>query len=160
MTKKFRDFTLNEYLEVLSRREPVPGGGSVAALSAALGCGLICMVTQYSLGKGKPQEIEEQLQDLLALALKYQARFLELVDLDSEAYLAVVRARKASAEEQEKANKIASDIPKEVCDLCAKAVELIPFLMKEGNKNLIHDVAIASEMLGAGLRSALVLANQ
>ncbi|HNV23757.1 MAG TPA: cyclodeaminase/cyclohydrolase family protein [Candidatus Omnitrophota bacterium] len=158
--KKFKNFTIDEYLGVLSRREPVPGGGSVAALTAALGTGLICMVTNYSLNKGKSEEIENQLKEILQKSYEYQARLLELVDLDSEAYMKVVKTRKENPEEYQKALEEASAIPREICQLCYAAVDLIPFIVKEGNKNLIHDAQIASEMLLSAYNSALVLSNQ
>ena len=50
---RFRNFTLRVYLNQLARREPVPGGGSAAALASALGVGLISMVANYSISKKK-----------------------------------------------------------------------------------------------------------
>ena len=37
MTINFKEKTLQEYLDQLSRREPVPGGGSAAALTGGHG---------------------------------------------------------------------------------------------------------------------------
>ena len=42
--KRYKIHTLQEYLEVLSQRTPVPGGGSAAALVGSLGAALISMV--------------------------------------------------------------------------------------------------------------------
>lgn len=44
MTINFKEKTLQEYLDQLSRREPVPGGGSAAALTGAMAVGLILML--------------------------------------------------------------------------------------------------------------------
>lgn len=124
--EKFKDHTLQEYLDRLSAREPVPGGGSAAALSSALGAGLICMVTRYSLGKGKPAAIESKLTKTLAKAEDIRARLLELVDEDAEVYLGVVAARKLDAKAQKAAAKKSAQVPKAICRLSYDAVELTP----------------------------------
>ena len=40
-----------EFAEKLASKEPVPGGGGVAALAGALGAALGTMVANYSIGK-------------------------------------------------------------------------------------------------------------
>ena len=160
--KKFKDHTLQEYLDRLSAREPVPGGGSAAALSSALGAGLICMVTRYSLGKGKPAAIESKLTKTLAKAEDIRARLLELVDEDAEVYLGVVAARKLDAKVQKAAAKKSAQVPKAICRLSYDAVELTPFVVEHGNPHLISDIEAALEFLLAGYHSGLVMikANQ
>lgn len=110
--KKFKDHTLEEYLNRLSAREPVPGGGSAAALSSALGAGLIAMVTRYSLGKGKPLDVETKLQKIVERSDAIRQSLLEMVDADAEAYLGVVAARKLDAKAQKAASKKAARVPK------------------------------------------------
>jgi glutamate formiminotransferase / formiminotetrahydrofolate cyclodeaminase len=79
----------------LAARTPTPGGGSAAALVAALGCALGEMVLAYSIDPKNPVE------DLAALARRLgeaRARFLELMDEDARSYDAVRTARRARKE--------------------------------------------------------------
>jgi len=160
--KPFKDHTLNEYLDQLAARQPVPGGGSAAALSSALGAALIIMVTQYSLGKGKPKAVETKFTKIIAQAEKIRARLLALVDEDAQAYLAVVAARKLDTKAQKEAARKAAQVPREICTLSYDAVELTPLIVEHGNPYLMSDVGVALELLLAGYHSAIVMvkANQ
>ena len=160
--KKFKDHTLSEYLDRLSAREPVPGGGSAAALSSALGAGLIAMVTQYSLGKGKPAAVEAKLNKILVKAVDIRSQLFEMVDEDAKAYLDVVAARKLDKNAQKKAAQKAFAVPRLICRLSYQAVELTPYLVDNGNPYLMSDVEVALELLLAGYHSAIVMvkANQ
>jgi formiminotetrahydrofolate cyclodeaminase len=160
--KPFKDHTLKEYLDQLAARQPVPGGGSAAALSSALGAGLIIMVTQYSLGKGKPKAVESKFGKIIAKAEKIRERLLALVDEDAQAYLGVVAARKQDVQAQKLAARRAAKVPREICTLSYEAVELTPFIVEHGNPYLMSDVEVALELLLAGYHSAIVMvkANQ
>lgn len=153
--KKFQDHTLKEYCDRLSLKVPVPGGGSAAALSAALGAALISMVVNYSLGK-KTADVDAQLNKILLKSEKLRKRFMELVDLDAEAYLNFVQARKADDRTKKQARQRACDVPLEVAKLCYEAIDLTPYLVLEGNKYLVSDVEVALELLGAAYKSAMV----
>jgi formiminotetrahydrofolate cyclodeaminase len=155
--KKYKDHTLTQYLDVLSQRTPTPGGGSASALTGACACALLCMVTNYSVGKGQPKAIEKKLVSTLEQAQAYRQRFLELVDLDAEAYLKVVQARKGTKQEQNAAQKAANKVPKEIRSLSYKAIGLALFLARYGNKNLVSDVGVASDMLLASYNGAMTL---
>lgn len=152
--KKFRDFTLTEYCEVLSQKVPTPGGGSAAALTGALGAALVSMVANYSLGKKSP-DVDVRLNEILAKSENYRKMFLELVDLDAEAYLEFVKARKADDKTREAAKKKACDVPLQIAKLCYQAIDLTPYLVVEGNKFLVSDVEVALELLGAAYKSAM-----
>ncbi len=152
--KKFQDYTLSEYCDVLSQKVSVPGGGSAAALSAALGAALLSMVVNYSLGK-KTADVDAKLKEILEESEALRRRFLELVDLDAEAYLEFVKARKADEQTKEQARKRACEVPLEVAKLCYQALDLAPYLVLEGNKYLISDVEVALELLGAAYKSAM-----
>src|SRR5271156_2976276 len=94
MTINFKDKTLQEYLGQLSRREPVPGGGSAAALTAAMAVGLISMVTNYSIGrKANTEAVNRRLAKILEQSEPMRLRLLELTSLDSQVYLKVSAAR-------------------------------------------------------------------
>ena len=152
----YQSFTVKKYLEVLASREPVPGGGSAAALVASLGVALISMVAHYSKGKNFSVKIDKRIDSLLKETQNLRARLLRLVDLDAQAYLKVIQARKKSSKAKQAALKQASEVPHEVCHLCYKAVNLLPFLVKYGNKYLQSDLEVALEMLNAAFNSSLI----
>lgn len=160
--KKFKDYTLSRYLDSLASRNPVPGGGSASALVGAMGTALLSMVIQYSLGKGKPAPVEKQLKKYLTKTEKYRRQFLQLVDLDAEAYLKIVSSRQKSQREKDKVNKAANQISLQICRYCFQAIDPAPFLVKYGNQHLMSDIEAALEMLLAAFNSsmAMIQANQ
>lgn len=148
MTINFKNKTIQKYLDQLSRREPVPGGGSAAALTAALGLGLISMVTNYSLGrKSNTKTVEKHLKKILAHSESIRLRLLELTSLDSEAYL----------KDRRQGTKSALAVPQEVCKLCYKAVQLTPFLANKGNPYLLSDLEVALELLLSAFLAARIM---
>ncbi|OGX26618.1 MAG: hypothetical protein A2Y03_00475 [Omnitrophica WOR_2 bacterium GWF2_38_59] len=155
--KKYKNFTIKEYLDVLSKKEPVPGGGSAAALTGALGAGLITMVANYSRAKSSSKVIEKKIQKIILESERMKNRLLELVDLDARAYIGIVEAKKGSSKEKNAAVRNAKKVSKEVCTLSYKAIQLTPFLVEKGNKYLISDIEVAIEMLFAAFNSSLAL---
>lgn len=151
--KSYKNHTLQEYAEVLSLKTPTPGGGSAAALTAALGAALLSMVANYSLGKGSPSN-DQKIKKSLKQSEQLRKRFLALVDLDAKAYLKVVQTRKGPPQQRKAALRKAREVPMEVCKLCYKAVQLSPTLVRYGNKYLISDVKVALELLLAAFNSA------
>src|SRR3989338_11147741 len=116
MPINFSRHTIGRYLDDLAGREPVPGGGSAAALSAALGAALISMVTRYSIGrKGNTKILDRQMTKVLAQSEALRRRLLVLASEDAKAYLAVVAARAAgSPKAKQRAALKAAAVPKEV----------------------------------------------
>jgi methenyltetrahydrofolate cyclohydrolase len=158
MAVNFKNKTLSAYLNQLSKKEPVPGGGSAAALTASLGAGLVSMVTNYSMGrKNNTRATEQRLAKILKTSEGIRQRCLELTSLDSEAYLKIVAARKLDPKAQRKASKEAAAIGKEVCKLCYQAMELTPFLVSNGNPYLVSDIEVAVELLEAAFKSSMVM---
>jgi methenyltetrahydrofolate cyclohydrolase len=154
---RYNDQTLQKYLDLLSAREPVPGGGSAAAVCGALGAALIGMAVRYSMGKDKPPEIELQLEAILKEANFARNRLLELAGEDAQAYADVVKARKGEGEPLEQALKKAEAVPQEVIKACLKVHDAVPFLLKEGNKRLLSDVRAADAFLKAAVAGAAIM---
>ncbi len=155
--EQYQNFTVEKYVEAVAAKTPVPGGGSVAALTAALATALIGMVANYSLGKSSSKLIDQKIQKIFMTSQKLRRRLLELANLDAQAYLDVVATRNAPAREKNAALRKASQIPKEVCRCCYSAIELTPFLVTNGNKNLLSDIEVAVELLLASFKSATVM---
>jgi len=49
--ERFTAKTVDQFLDALASSEPVPGGGSGAALAGALAAGLLSMVCNLTIGK-------------------------------------------------------------------------------------------------------------
>jgi formiminotetrahydrofolate cyclodeaminase len=135
------DKSLKKYLDDLAAKIPAPGGGSAAALSAALGISLVSMVVNFTLGKPRYVEFEGELKKILADAEKLRSEFLRLVDLDVSAY-------------QSRDLRDALSVPFMVARLCFAGIMLCPPLIKRSNPNLISDVACAAILLEAGFSAA------
>ena len=154
--KNYKGHTLKEYLGSLAAKSSVPGGGSASALTAAIGVALISMVANYSKGKSTSKRVETRIKNTLLKSEKIRKRLLELVDLDAKAYLRVVKTRQSSARIKKDALKKAASVPREVCRLCYSAIQMTPFLVEQGNKNLISDIDVAVELLFAAFNSARI----
>ena len=133
--------SIKEYLDDLAAKLAAPGGGSAAALSAAMGASLISMVINFTLGKPKYAKYEGELKKILSQLEKLREEFLNLVDLDVTAY-------------QSKNIRDALDVPFMLCRLCFEGIKLCPVLIKKGNINLISDVAVAAILLESAFASA------
>jgi len=140
-------------------KEPVPGGGSAAALVGATGASLICMAARYSLNRKQSLSVERKIAQCLKKAEKIRLRLLTLVDLDAQAYLALVKAPKEKCAARTRALKKARAVPLEVCRLSFAAIELTPLLAQKGNHYLLSDVRCAVEMLSAAFHSAMANAE-
>ena len=136
---------LAQYLEKLSAREPVPGGGSAAAVAGAMGAALISMSARYSLGKGKSADIEKKINEIIVQADGARLQLIGFAGEDAQAYLNVVSARKAGDKDaRAKAQAEAGRIPQDIIELCQACLKLIPYLFQEGNPHLLSDVKAAA----------------
>jgi len=135
------DASLTKYLDDLAARFPAPGGGSAAALTAALGASLISMVVNFTLGKPKYAAYQEELEKVIKKSEGLRREFLSLTDLDVVAY-------------KNKNIRDTLGVPLKVCRLSHEGIKLCPPLIKKGNINLISDVAVAAVLLEAAFSSA------
>ncbi len=137
----YKNAVLNRYLDDLADKLPAPGGGSAAALNAAMGAALISMVVNFTLGKPKYAKYEDALKKIIEKSEKLREEFLNLVDLDVIAY-------------QSKNIRDALDVPFMIARLSFEGIKLCPPLVTKGNINLISDVAVAAILLEAAFASA------
>jgi len=59
-----KDLTIKKFLEQLASNEPVPGGGSVAALSSGLSVALVQMVANLTIDKKGYEDVNEEMKKL------------------------------------------------------------------------------------------------
>ena len=101
--KKYTDLTLEKYLDELASAEPVPGGGSVSAYTAALAMALTQMVGRIALARKKksgmrPAEEEKDaenratIEKIITSLEKTRRDAFQIVNLDPRVYGEVVKA--------------------------------------------------------------------
>lgn len=155
------DTTFNKLLDDLSSDSPVPGGGSVAALSGCLGAALVSMVCNLGIGKKDYKQVENELKDVLKESDTIKRVLFDLSKRDAEAYNGVIAAYKTSDKEKKKeqlqlAYKKAAEVPYEVAKKCMRVMELAESTSLKGNQNAITDSGVGALMAYSGLRGALL----
>src|SRR3989441_7231566 len=96
--------TLRSFVDRVASAEPLPGGGSVAALAGALGAALGQMAIGITKDKKNYLQYAERYADALDRLAPYRSTLLELVDADSEAYSRVMAAYKLPKGSSERDN--------------------------------------------------------
>ena len=81
-----------EFLEVLSSKEPVPGGGGASAAVGAFGSALGMMVANLTVGKKKYAEVEDEIIEVREKLSDLQKELVELADADARAFEPLSRA--------------------------------------------------------------------
>ena len=74
------DKTVKIFLEETASKTPVPGGGSVAALSAGLAAALTEMVANLTIGKKDYEGLEAEMEGIAKEASQYRQRFIDYID--------------------------------------------------------------------------------
>ncbi len=146
--------SLKAYLDDLAAKKPAPGGGSAAALAGALGCALLSMACNYTIGKPKYKDREKQIKKILCLTEAMRKRFLALVDLDVRAYYKVFKSRKGNPGVHQRNLVAATKVPLEICSLAQNAYCLCPALLNTANKYLLSDVRAGQALLKSCFESA------
>jgi len=156
--------TMQAFLDDLASSSPAPGGGSVAALSGALGSALTSMVCNLTIGKKKYADVEEEMKKVVVQAEHLREQFTALVDRDTQAFNKVMEAfalpretdpqKALRAAAIREATKEATLVPLEVMKHCIDALALAQTVAAKGNTNSVSDAGVGAIMLHAALEGA------
>mgnify|MGYP005839727577 CR=1 FL=1 len=162
----YSDLTLNRFLDALASKEPVPGGGSGAALAGALGAALVSMVCNLTIGKKGYEAVEQEMRSLLAQSEAIRAELPQLLEADTQAYGRVMAAYRMprNTEEEKRTRdaamqerlKEAADVPLKIAERCGQIVALALPAARMGNKWAVSDAGVAALLGEASLHSALL----
>jgi formiminotetrahydrofolate cyclodeaminase len=157
MTTPVKDQTVGGYLEALASSAAVPGGGSAAALGAAMGAALVSMVAKLSAKKAKVEEDRKVLTGLVPEFDQLAARLVELSQDDIDAYRAVIDARKSGAPGGAlgRAYERAAEVPLATATAVARGLALLPEVSRRAWEMTASDLAVGSELLQTGFAGAL-----
>jgi formiminotetrahydrofolate cyclodeaminase len=156
--------SLTEFLDALASSAPAPGGGSVSALSGALGAALVSMVCNLTLGKKKYADVQDDIEALVAQSEALRQELTDLLEADVKAYTGVSQAYKLPRQTPEEkaarsaaiqeALKQATMPPMQIAETCVKVLDLCTPAAEKGNVYAVSDAGVAALMAEAGLRSA------
>ena len=161
---KLADRTLREYVDLLASGEPMPGGGSSAALTGAQGAALIAMTCGLTAGRKMYEAFDNLARETREKALVVKEGLLAAVDADVQAYQGVVavfsmpketeedrNARKAAMQKALKASTLS---PCDMMELSVRGLRLAHELAGKCNVNAASDLGVASLSLRAALEGA------
>jgi formiminotetrahydrofolate cyclodeaminase len=156
---------ITKFLEKIAAGTAVPGGGSVAALNAALAASLTEMVANLTVGKKGYEAAEKDMRQIAARASGFRKKLAKDIDNDAAAYNEVLKAFKmAKNTEKDKDRrtkaiqagfKNAALVPLGVARDALDIMELIGKVVRKGNKNAAIDGAVGALAARAAVMGAL-----
>lgn len=159
------ELSLQDFLAQTASNEPVPGGGSIAAMGAASAAALTEMVANLTIGRKKYEAVEAEMKEIQEIAKGLRERLIEDIDRDAASFNSVMDAMKLPKEtESEKqartaaiqeATKKAAQVPLEVAKAALEMMPIIEKIVSRGNQNAVTDGAVAAMMARTAVLAAL-----
>ncbi len=153
-----------DFLEALSSKEPVPGGGGASAAVGAFASALGMMVANLTAGKKTYAAVEEEILETKERLLALQKELVRLTDEDAKAFEPLSRAYGLPREtEEEKAERArimeaalyeASRVPLQIMQTVRQVMELLRILGEKGSRIAISDVGVGILFAQAALEGA------
>ena len=157
---------IQEFLDVLSSKEPVPGGGGASALAGALGNALGQMVSNLTIGKKKYALVEDEIKELAERMKGIQGQFTQLADQDAKVFAPLAKCYSLPSDtEEEKAYKAevmearlldASLVPMEIMEKAAEMLEIMDILADKGSRMAVSDVGVGVQFIRTALLGAVM----
>jgi len=149
-----------DFLESLAAGTATPGGGSAAAYSGAMAAALVSMVARLTLGKKGYEDVEKDMEKILAESEALREQLTLAVRQDSDAFTRVMTAYKKPKTDQDRKKAIqdatlaASEVPLGVAKKALQIFELAIKTAELGNKNAITDAGAGANLALAAVTSA------
>ena len=148
--------TIQEFLDVLSSKEPVPGGGGASALAGALGNALGQMVANLTIGKKKYALVEDEIKELAERMKGIQGQFSALADQDAKVFAPLAKCYSLpSGTEEEKAYK-AEVMEARLLDASLVPMEIMDILADKGSRMAVSDVGVGVQFIRTALLGAVM----
>ena len=166
----FKDYTVDKFILELSSDAPSPGGGSTAALVAALSSSLNSMVYSLTIGKKVFEKLSDNEKNKMVKLQEEAKEFIKkaqnFMEQDRDDFLSLMDSYKLPKDNEEeiilrkekiKENTMkAMETPLLLAEECIKFYDNIEFAIKHGNKNLISDAGVATVLLHSAIESSII----
>jgi glutamate formiminotransferase/formiminotetrahydrofolate cyclodeaminase len=163
-SERLVNLTVKGFTNETASDSPAPGGGSIAALSAALGASLGTMVANLSASKRGWEERVSEFSPWAERGQKLKDELLHLVDEDTRAFdgiLAAFGLPKDTDEQKaerklaiEKASQYATEIPYKTMLKAYECLPLLKEMSEKGNPNSLSDVGVGVICIKTAVRGA------
>jgi len=161
---QYSHLSLAQLLDAFASNQPVPGGGSAAALAGAVGASLLIMVAGLPKTRHGTDEERSALTATAARLRPLRDELASLIDRDSEAYTSVINAyrlpRSTDAEQAarrdaiDEAMRAATEAPLATIRACERAMREAEVIVSSGAASASSDVAVGIELLKTAARGA------
>lgn len=157
------NMSIRSFIEKAASNSSTPGGGSVAAVAAALGASMGAMAACLSTGK-RFQEVSEEMDSVAATMREASDTFEKIMIEDIESFQGFMKAYglpKDTAEDKlireaaiKEAARSSAEVPLTLMKVCCRLLEEISPKIDKTNKNLLSDLGICAVLLDASVQSA------
>jgi formiminotetrahydrofolate cyclodeaminase len=158
--------SVDELLDRLSSSDPVPGGGSAAALAGAVGASLVSMVAALTVGRDAYVQVADEAREIGAAAAALRDELVALAEEDSNAYQGYMDARRLprQTDAERSARNLAmaeaalqsASVPLRTAQVAVRALELARRIAPIGNRNAVSDAGVAALLAAAAVRGAIL----
>jgi|GEM_PF-165095 5,10-methylene-tetrahydrofolate dehydrogenase/Methenyl tetrahydrofolate cyclohydrolase len=159
------DNSIREFLQEAGSSNPTPGGGSVAALIAALGASMTSMVGNLSTGE-KFASIQQQISGVIRTMSDLTELCEELLHADIRSFNQFMDAlklpRNTDEQKNERMNAIqqaaiqAIEVPLRLVEICKAGMVCTYSISESSNKNVISDLGIGAILFEAAAQAAVL----
>ncbi|MCM1565098.1 MAG: cyclodeaminase/cyclohydrolase family protein [Dehalobacter sp. 4CP] len=153
-----------EFVNALSSKEPIPGGGGASAYVGSIGMALGVMVGSLTVGKKKYADVEADVLVLMEKGQKIIEKLQVLVKEDADAFYPLSQAYglpknteeeiRAKEETLQAALVKATLVPLDIARCCADGINLQEEFAQKGTRIAISDVGVGVTFLKAALEGA------
>jgi glutamate formiminotransferase/formiminotetrahydrofolate cyclodeaminase len=151
-------------MDNLASNSPTPGGGSVAALTGAMGAALVSMVSNLTLNKEKYKDVQSQIEDLLRNSERLRLEMQNLIQKDIDVFgsLSLVykmpkntdAEKAARTQKMQEVLKAACQVPFEIGLKSLDIAKLAQTAAEIGNSAAVSDAGVAVLLAYACAQSA------
>ena len=170
-SRNYLSYPVKELLDTIAGVDPVPGGGSAAALAGAVGLSCIAKVATIALSQRKKNlsSDEQVIQESRLTAFLEETELLrdsveQLIDRDAACFQDVVtfwkeskKSAGVSNDEKEAALKACVEVSLELCQVSRKGLNLAEGLALHVKPYLASDVAVGRALLQGACDAAVNL---
>ncbi len=153
---ELNSLSIKEYINAVSNKTSVPGGGSVLALTNELAAALLLMVCNFTISKKGYENVHDRIERLIKEISLIKDNCHELINEDAISFNNLMLAFKSKNEDNISIAAIdAALTPYKLLKISKSLLKFADEIKLIGNSNLISDAEIAYELIKSSIPGTL-----